>query len=190
MTDRLMIDIRQVKATNESYLKERWIRMNWRKNYREKLAQKVKFRQDEINQAKNDMNDEPSEADNVVEDIEESKPEVITIPTEASEPVETTIVSENSSKPSTLRPTTAKDVPSRRPSRVSSVASRKSSIQSSTHSMQSIPIKPVELIRSQVSSANSQRRNTPTSSQSKTRRVKSAYVAPINPGELTGSYIR
>jgi len=185
MTDRLMIDIRQVKATNESYLKERWIRMNWRKNYREKLAQKVKFRQDEINQAKNDMNDEPAEVETVVQDIEETKPEVIMIPTEASEPVEAPVVSENSPKPSTLRPTT--DVSSRRPSRVSSVASRKSSIQSSTHSMQSIPIKPVELIRSQVSSANSQRRNTPTSSQSKTRRVKSAYVAPINPGELTGS---
>lgn len=175
-----MIDIRQVNATNESYLKERWIRMNWRKNYREKLAQKVKFRQDEINQAKNDMNDGPAETQNILQDIEESKPEVITIPTEASEPVEAPVASESSPNLSILRSATAKEVPSRRHSRVSSVASRKSSIQSSTHSMQSIPIKPVELIRSQVSSANSQRRNTPTSSMSKTRRVKSAYVAPVN----------
>ena len=68
----------------------------------------MKFRQDEINQAKNDMNDEPAEAETVVQDIEETKPEVITIPTEASEPVEAPVVSESSSKPSTLRPTTAK----------------------------------------------------------------------------------
>ena len=68
----------------------------------------MKFRQDEINQAKNDMNDEPAEAETVVQDIEETKPEVITIPTEASEPVEAPVVSENSPKPSTLRPTTAK----------------------------------------------------------------------------------
>ena len=54
------------------------------------------------------MNDEPVEVETFVQDIEETKPEVITIPTEASEPVEAPVVSENSPKPSTLRPTTAK----------------------------------------------------------------------------------
>ena len=74
----------------------------------EKLAQKVKFRQDEINQAKNDMNDGPAETQNIVEDIEESKPEVITIPTEASEPVEAPVASESSPNLSILRSATAK----------------------------------------------------------------------------------
>ena len=74
----------------------------------EKLAQKVKFRQDEINQAKNDMNDGPAETQNIVQDIEESKPEVITIPTEASEPVEVPVASESSPNLSILRSATAK----------------------------------------------------------------------------------
>ena len=34
MSDRLMIDLKQIGAIQENYLKERWIRMNWRKNYR------------------------------------------------------------------------------------------------------------------------------------------------------------
>jgi len=40
MSDRLMIDLKQIGAIQENYLKERWIRMNWRKNYR--LKQKTK----------------------------------------------------------------------------------------------------------------------------------------------------
>lgn len=52
MADRLMIDLKRVKAINESYMKERWLRMNWRKNYRDKIAAKAKFRQDEIDEAR------------------------------------------------------------------------------------------------------------------------------------------
>jgi len=175
MADRLMIDIRQVKATNESYLKERWIRMNWRKNYREKLAQKVKFRQEEIDAARNDM-ETPSAAPTPVVEVEnieeDAKSEVqITIPTKASEQGSPKLTMPTPS-PLTSKPA------SRRPSAVrSSIDARSRKL--STQSYQSIPIKPVELIRSQVNSANSQRRqsNSPSTSRSTPRlRAKSAHV--------------
>lgn len=97
-----MIDLRQIGAIQESYLKERWIRMNWRKNYRKQMAEKLKFRTEEIEEAKRIMNSEtavdppvdkelPADhkfENSILEDIENSRPNSqaisIKIPTEKS----------------------------------------------------------------------------------------------------------
>jgi len=191
MANRLMIDIRQVKAQNESYLKERWIRMNWRKNYREKLAQKVKFRQDEIDQAQIDMNGEKvedienvQENQTVPENGPNSGPEVsITIPTDSCVPEEPIAAKESDSRPLTAKSTTSSDkVASKKAenlSRKSSIVSSSTSSLSSSRSHHSVPIKPVELIRSQLSSANSQRKSSTSSIRPK-QRAKSAYIPRKN----------
>jgi len=88
MSDRLMIDLKQIGAIQENYLKERWIRMNWRKNYRKQMAEKLKFRTEEIEEAKRVIGEqdisEDKPSDILLEDIESTQSKIIKIPTEQS----------------------------------------------------------------------------------------------------------
>ena len=86
-------------------------------DFREKLAQKVKFRQDEIDQAQIDMNGEKVED---IENIQENQKalesgsnngpeESITIPTDSCVPEEPIAAKESGSRPLTAKSTTSSD---------------------------------------------------------------------------------
>jgi len=175
-----MIDLKQIGAIQENYLKERWIRMNWRKNYRKQMAEKLKFRSEEIEEAKRVIGEkeisEDKPSDIPLEDIESTKSKIIKIPTEQSHtpdaPPETLSIrsvsrasrtSSRAAAPSRATPTvTSRAATSRADSNGSRLSVRSKSdhseklqrLQSPKVIIPQADLKPTEIIRQQINSAS------------------------------------